>query len=265
MNNLLKAVVTAAAVGVLALGVVGCGKKEEKKAEPAANATAAAPAGPKTLLFATDATYPPMQYLNDQKEVVGFEVEVIKAAAAKGGFRAEFKNVPWDGIFAGLAEGKYDAVSSCISITDERKTAMDFSDPILSIDQVLVVAKNDKVTGLAGMKGKTIGVQADTISQQILKDEKGLKAVKGFADADMALNELLKGGVQGAVLGRPAANAFLATHADKLKIAAALKSFDIGVAVKKGDKDVLALINKGLAAIKADGTFDKIKAQHKLD
>ena len=126
MKRLFKSIVIAAAVSALALSVVGCGKKEEKPAE-AANATATAPAGPKTIVFASDATYPPMQYTDENKNIVGFEVDVIKAAAEKAGFKAEFKNVAWDGIFAGLATGKYDAISSSVSITEERKATMQIS------------------------------------------------------------------------------------------------------------------------------------------
>ncbi|GAB6124799.1 basic amino acid ABC transporter substrate-binding protein [Humidesulfovibrio idahonensis] len=267
MKRLFKSIVIAAAMSVLALGVVGCGKKEEKAAEPAANATAA-PAGPKTIVFASDATYPPMQYTNDQKEIVGFEVDVIKAAAEKGGFKAEFKNVAWDGIFAGLATGKYDAISSSVSITEERKATMDFSDPIMPIEQILVVAKNEKATDLAGLKGKSIGAQIGTTSYLVIKDVKGFKAIKTYDEVGLAMEDLVKGSIQAVVADSPVAVEYTTKkYSDKIKIAGTLKSDkveNIGIAVKKGNKDVLDLINKGLAAIKADGTFDKIKEQHQM-
>jgi polar amino acid transport system substrate-binding protein len=267
MKRLFKSIVVAAAMSVLALGVVGCGKKEEKAPE-AANATAAAPAGPKTIVFASDATYPPMQYTNDQKEIVGFEVDVIKAAAEKAGFKAEFKNVAWDGIFAGLATGKYDAISSSVSITDERKATMDFSDPIMPIEQTLVVGKAEKATDLAGLKGKSIGAQIGTTSYLVIKDVKGFKAIKTYDEVGLAMEDLVKGSIQAVVADSPVAVEYT-THkyADKIKIAGTIKSDkveNIGIAVKKGNKEVLDLVNKGLAAIKADGTFDKIKAAHNM-
>jgi len=267
MKRLFKSIVIAAAVSALALSVVGCGKKEEKPAE-AANATAAAPAGPKTIVFASDATYPPMQYTDENKNIVGFEVDVIKAAAEKAGFKAEFKNVAWDGIFAGLATGKYDAISSSVSITEERKATMDFSDPIMPIEQTLVVAKNEKATDLAGLKGKSIGAQIGTTSYLVIKDVKGFKAIKTYDEVGLAMEDLVKGSIQAVVADSPVAVEYT-THkyADKIKIAGTIKSDkveNIGIAVKKGNKDVLDLVNKGLAAIKADGTFDKIKAQHNM-
>lgn len=268
MKSLFKSLLFVAACAVLALGVVGCGeKKEEKKAEAPA-AAPAAPAGPKTIIFATDAAYPPMQYVNDQKEIVGFEVDVIKAAAEKAGFKAEFKNVAWDGIFAGLAAGKYDAISSSVSITDERMASMDFSDPIMSIEQMLVVGVKEKATDLAGLKGKSIGAQIGTTSYLVIKDVKGFKAIKTYDEVGLAMEDLVKGSIQAVVADSPVAVDYTTKkHADKIKIAATLKADkveNIGIAVKKGNKDVLDLVNKGLAAIKADGTFDKIKEEHKM-
>lgn len=266
MKRLFKSLLLVATCAVLALGVAGCGeKKEEKKAEAPA---AAAPAAPKTIVFASDAAYPPMQYMNDQKEIVGFEVDVIKAVAEKAGFKAEFKNVAWDGIFAGLANGKYDAISSSVSITDERKATMDFSDPIMAIEQILVVGINEKATDLAGLKGKSIGAQIGTTSYFVIKDVKGFKAIKTYDEVGLAMEDLVKGSIQAVVADSPVAVDYTTKkYADKIKIASVLKSDkveNIGIAVKKGNKEVLDLVNKGLAAIKADGTFDKIKEQHKM-
>jgi len=268
MKRLFKSLLVAAAVSVLALGVVGCGEKKEEVKPEAANATAAAPAGPKTIVFASDATYPPMQYMNEQKEIAGFEVDVIKAAAEKGGFKAEFKNVAWDGIFAGLAAGKYDAISSSVSITEERKASMDFSDPIMPIEQMLVVAKDSKAADLAALKGKSLGAQIGTTSYLVIKDEKGFKAIKTYDEVGLAMEDLVKGSIQAVVADSPVAVEYTTKkHADKIKIAGVLKSDkveNVGIAVKKGNKEVIDLINKGLAAIKADGTFDKIKEKHQM-
>lgn len=267
MKRLFKSLLVAATMSVLALGVVGCGEKKEEAKPEAANATAAAPA-PKTIVFASDAAYPPMQYMNEQKEIVGFEVDVIKAAAEKAGFKAEFKNVAWDGIFAGLASNKYDAISSSVSITEERKASMDFSDPIMSIEQMLVVAKDSKATSLADLKGKSIGAQIGTTSYLVIKDEKGFKAIKTYDEVGLAMEDLVKGSIQAVVADSPVAVDYTTKkHADKIKIATTLKSDkveNIGIAVVKGNQEVLDLVNKGLAAIKADGTFDKIKAQHQM-
>ena len=73
------------------------------------------------ITVATDATWPPMEFVNEAKKIVGFDIDLMKAVAKAGGFAVEFKNTAWDGIFAGLANGEYDAVISSVTITDERK------------------------------------------------------------------------------------------------------------------------------------------------
>lgn len=75
----------------------------------------------KKIVIATDATWPPMEYIDANKNIVGFDIDMLNAAAKEGGFEVEFKNQAWEGIFAGLAAGKYDAIVSSVTITDERK------------------------------------------------------------------------------------------------------------------------------------------------
>lgn len=265
MKRLFTSLLVAAALGALGLGLVGCGEKKQEAKPEVAGATATAPPAPKTLVFAVDATYPPMQYLNEKQEIVGFEIDVIKAAAEKAGFKAVFKSVLSESLFAGLEKKDYDAIASCLSITDERKATMDFSEPVFAIQQVLLTAKAAKAVDLAGLKGKIAGTQEGTISYKLLMEAKGLKAVKGYPHQEAAVEDLLKGSIQAVLTGRPAATEFVAKNPDMLKIAGAVASFDVGVAFRKGDKDSLALLNKGLTAIKADGTLDKLKAQYQLN
>ncbi len=102
----------------------------------------------------------------------------------------------------------------------------------------------------------------------MLKDAKGLKAAKTYDEVGLAMEDLVKGTIQAVLADSPVAVEYTShKYPDKIKIAGVVKSDkveNIGIAVKKGNKDVLDLVNKGLAAIKADGTFDKIKAQHNM-
>ena len=97
---------------------------------------------------ATDATWPPFEYVNDQKEIVGFDIDLFKAIAKKEGLELEFVNVAWDPLLAGMAQGTYDAAISSITITDDRKKDMLFSDPYYAAGQMVVVRKdNTTITG----------------------------------------------------------------------------------------------------------------------
>jgi len=134
--------------------------------------------------------------------------------------------------------------------------------------RILVVGTKEKATDLAGLKGKSIGAQIGTTSYFVIKDVKGFKAIKTYDEVGLAMEDLVKGSIQAVVADSPVAVDYTTKkYADKIKIASVLKSDkveNIGIAVKKGNKDVLDLVNKGLAAIKADGTFDKIKEQHQM-
>ena len=91
------------------------------------------------IVVATDATWPPMEYVDENREIVGYDIDLMKAIAEEAGLEVEFKNVAWDGIFAGLAAGEYDAVISSVTITDERRENYDFSDPYINAGQIVVV------------------------------------------------------------------------------------------------------------------------------
>jgi polar amino acid transport system substrate-binding protein len=93
------------------------------------------------VMIATDATWPPMEYIDETGELVGFDVELINAIADEAGLEIELKNTAWDGIFAGLANGAYDAIISSVTITEERKSAMLFTEPYVNAGQVLIMAQ----------------------------------------------------------------------------------------------------------------------------
>jgi len=209
----------------------------------------------RTLIVATDATFPPMEMVDTNKQIVGFDIDLLNAAAKEGGFKVEFKNTAWDGIFAGLPAGKYDAVISSVTITPERLKVYDFSEPYINAGQVLVVAKTLNVTSLAQMKGKKVGAQIGTTGAMEIK-KAGLE-LKTYDEIGLAFADLAAGRIQGVVIDTPVAADYAlqkAEYKNKLKIATApFTQEQYGVVVKKGNKEVLDLINKGIKAVKAKG------------
>ena len=130
-----------------ALMLFSCAKKEEQN---------------KVYVFATDATWPPLEYIDESGNLTGFEVELVPMIGEKVGVKMEAKNIPWDTIFAGLANGQYDGVASGVSVTEDRKKTMDFSTPILEAGQVIIVKKSSTVKGIDDIKGLKVGVQIGT-------------------------------------------------------------------------------------------------------
>ena len=219
----------------------------------------------RTVVVALDATWPPMEFLNENKEIVGFAPDFMKAVAAEAGFEVVLKNVAWDGIFAGLDAGQYDAVCSSVTITDERRKAMDFTLPYYKVRQALVVPKTIEAKSLEDMKGKTLGAQIGTTGYFTIKKTKGLKA-KSYDEIGLAMEDLFNGRLQGVVCDDPVAAQYAlqkAEYAAKLKIAAVLDTGDefYGIAVKKGNKDLLDLLNKGIKAVQEKGIDKTIRAR----
>lgn len=211
----------------------------------------------KTIVFATDATWPPMEFVNADKEITGYAIDYMKAAAKEAGFTAEFKAVAWDGIFAGLAAGKYDAICSSVSITDERKNTMDFTTPYFKVRQALVVPMKSEVKTIDEMKGKTLGAQISTTGHFAIKKVEGVKD-KSYDEVGLAFEDLFNGRIDGVVCDDPVAAQYALQnekYKGALKIACIIEAGDeyYGIAVKKGDKEDLDLINKGIEAVQKKG------------
>lgn len=211
----------------------------------------------KTIVFATDATWPPMEFVDANKQITGYAIDYMKAAAKEAGFTAEFKAVAWDGIFAGLAAGKYNAICSSVSITDERKKTMDFSTPYFKVRQALVVPAKSTAKSLDDMKGKTLGAQISTTGHFAIKKVAGVKD-KSYDEVGLAFEDLFNGRIDGVVCDDPVAAQYALQnekYKGALKIAAVIEAGDeyYGIAVKKGDKEDLDLINKGIEAVQKKG------------
>ena len=234
-----------------ALMLFSCAKKEEQN---------------KVYFFATDATWPPLEYIDESGNLTGFEVELVPMIGEKVGVKMEAKNIPWDTIFAGLANGQYDGVASGVSVTEDRKKTMDFSTPILEAGQVIIVKKASTVSGIDDIKGLKVGVQIGTTGDLVLDDYDVVR--KQYDDIGLALQDMLNGNIDACVCDSLIASDFVLAnpnYKDKLKVAgSAFTQEDIAIAVKKGNKELLDLINKGLAELKADGSYDKLKAKWNL-
>jgi len=216
----------------------------------------------KTIVFATDATWPPMEFVDANKNIVGYSIDFLTAAGKEVGFTPVFKNTAWDGIFAGLAVGKYDSISSSVSVTEERQKKMDFSDPYFEVQQALIVPKDSKAASLADLKGKKVGGQIGTTGYFAIKATEGVEP-KSYDEIGLAMEDLNVGRIAAVVCDDPvAANYALIKYKDTMKIASVIKTDKpeyYGFPVKKGNKEVLDLINKGIEAVKAKGIDQELK------
>ncbi|MCE5257933.1 MAG: basic amino acid ABC transporter substrate-binding protein [Chloroflexi bacterium] len=217
----------------------------------------------KVYVFASDATFPPMEMVDENKQIVGFDVDLINAIAEAMGFTAEIKNTAWDGIFAGLESGDYDAIISSVSITDERKQKYDFSDPYINAGQAVVVrADETSINSDADLPGKVAGAQIGTTGALALGEIEGV-VLKEYDTIDLAFQDLQLGTIDAVVVDTPVAAQYVLTSETfkgKFKIVGQPFTDEYyGILVKKGENtELLQLFNEGLAKIKADGTYDAI-------
>ncbi len=248
----------------------GCSRQESQQTAttPAsAPASAAAPTPVKVVVVGTDAAYAPFESQNEKGEIVGFDIDLVSAVARKAGMEVKFVNTPWEGIFNSLQQGDRDLLVSAITITAERKQSMDFTDPYFDAHQLIAVKKNSKVTKFDDLKKLKVGVQTGTTGDEAVTKLQGKNSagIKRFESTPLALKELDAGGVDAVVADNGVVVNYVTNNPGAKFKAVTDPSFQpeqYGVAVRKGNADLLARLNKGLAGIKADGTYDQIYAKY---
>jgi polar amino acid transport system substrate-binding protein len=272
MSHILSGRRATLAAGFAALMLVACGQKPAETPAPAPAPAAApaaaapAPAG-KTYMVGTDAAYAPFESQAPGGEIVGFDVEVVQAIAKKGGFEVKFVNTPWEGIFKTLDTGERDLVVSAVTITDERKQTMDFSAPYFNAFQLIAVKEGSKVAKFDELKALKVGVQNGTTGDEVVQKLQGKTSanIKRFESTPLALKELESGGVDAVVADNGVVQHYIQNNAGAKFKAVSDPSFtpeQYGIAVKKGNADLLKKINDGLAAIKGDGSYDAIHMKY---
>jgi len=217
-------------------------------------------------VFGSDCTWPPLEFVDENGEIVGFEIDLIAAMSERSGIPMTVRNVAWDGIFAGLANGAYDAVASGVTVLEERKATMDFTTPILEVTQSIVVnSDNNSIKGEKDLAGKTIGVQIGTTGNFAVEKITGV-TVKAYDEIGLAVEDLLNNNLDAVVADSIIASDFVLAnenYQNKLKSAGSLAGDveQIAMAVKKGNTELLTIINENLAALEADGTIAELKAK----
>lgn len=208
--------------------------------------------------------YPPMEYYDaDGKTPIGFDVELAKLLAAKMGLECEIIDTAWDGIFAGLETDKYDSVISAATITPERIESMDFTKPYIGNGQAIILKKDStlnvsKPEDLAGLK---VAYQAETTSDFFMEKQaaNGLNFVKcEFDKVINAYDELALGRCDAVVSDALVSAAYLGPDSKYKSVWVGEADEFFGVAVKKGNAELLSKLNAALADITADGSLPAV-------
>ena len=215
-------------------------------------------------VFATDATWPPFEYIDENGNLTGFEVELVPMIGEAVCETFVVQNIPWDTIFAGLKNGQYDGVASGVTVTEERKATIDFSTPINNQGQVLIIptAKASEVGSIDELpEGSKVGVQIGTTGDFALEDYP--VEIRRYDDIGLAIEDMLNGNLDGAVCDSLIASDFVLkneNYANLLVVAGEpFTAEEIAIGVQKGNTALLDKINEGLSILMENGEFDALK------
>lgn len=217
------------------------------------------------LRVGSDTTYPPFEMVNEDGQIVGFDVDVVHAICEKIDCVPEFVTTAWDGIFPALAAGEFDMVASGVSITPERDEIVDFSEPYLVVGQSITTRVEDAALTEEDFTGEdstlVLGAQLGTTNAQLGQELVGDERLRLYDTFNAAVLALLNGDVDGVIIDDTAADAFVQQYAGELAVEIrGLTSDPLGLVFQEGDP-LQDAFNEGLAAIREDGTLDALIAE----
>ena len=209
------------------------------------------------FIVATDCTWPPMEMLDANKQPIGFDVDFITAVGKAAGFEVDVRNIAWDGIFGGVATGQYDIVAAATTITEERQKQFDFSDPYYEVAQAVVLPAGKSIKSLADLQGKKVGGQIGTTGVFVIRKAGVAVDLKEYDDVRLAIQDMLGGRLDAVICDDPVALYYVNKKADtagKLNISFKTEEKEYyGFTVRKGRKDLVEKLNKGIKDVKASG------------
>lgn len=240
--NSKKASCTVALLAILSLALVSCGAPKSK------------------LVVAFDATWPPFEMVNEQtKQPDGFGIDLMKAIAAKAGLDIELVNVGFDSVLTGVAQCQYDMAVSSITITEERKQKILFSDPYFAAGQVVTVRKdNTVITGKDSLSGKTVGAQIGTTGAIEAGKMQGVK-LKTFDEVGFAFQDVISGQLDAVIADNPVAVGYVNKNKDTLKTVGPIFTDEFyGIAICKNNGYLVPRVNAAIKALKDEGFLDQL-------
>jgi len=233
-------------------------------AQPAAQPTVTIPdLGGREIKVGSDTTYPPFEYVDENKKIIGFDPDLMDEICKRAHCKATFITTAWDGIFVALAQGQFDAVASGVTITEERLKTLDFTEPYLRYGQVVLVRSEESViAGVDSLAGKRVGVQTGTTNDEkatALQKEGKVGDIKRYETFALAVKALMNKDVDAVIIDSYAADGFINLNPDKIKkVGEPFTSEALGIAIKKGDTALKQAFDAALAQIKSDGTLDNL-------
>jgi polar amino acid transport system substrate-binding protein len=214
------------------------------------------------LIIGIDDKFAPMGFRDENNEIVGFDIDLAKAAAEKMGVTAQFQPIDWKTKESELSSGRIDLIWNGYTITDERKEKVLFTKPYLKNAQVVVTLSDSDLTKLDDLEGKEVGLQSlssasDALNSHPVKDK--IQTITEFSDNVLALSDLKSGRVDAVVIDEVVVKYYMAKEENTFKILnESLAPEEYGIGVKKGNEELLEKLQTALDEMNEDGTSAEI-------
>ena len=213
------------------------------------------------IKIAMTGQYPPFNFVNDKNEVVGFDASIGMAIAERIGVKGTIVTTAWDGIIAGLLANKYDTIVGSMTITEEHQKAVDFVGPYYHAGRGVFVLEDSPVKTLDELKGKTLGVTLGETHEKWAREKGGwdIRTYKGLPELFL---ELKAGRVDAIVVDNIPVAVAVKETGDKIRQLDTPDieggSVAIGIAIRQGNPELKAAMQKALDDMMADGSYEKI-------
>jgi len=222
----------------------------------------------KVYINGIDADYPPFTYIDEKGNPAGFDVECLNWIAQEMGFEVKHQPTAWDGIVSSLLAEKIDLVYSGMSITEERKQKVDFTESYWEINQALCVREDSDLNIIAALSGNyTVGSERGSMESVWLVDQLikpgilGKDKLKLYESFSLAIKDLLNGRIDSAWMPDVTIKDAI-RKGQPIKIVGIIKGTEYGVAVRKEDQELKALLNEGIAKLKRSPKWDELVAKY---
>lgn len=215
-----------------------------------------------TLVMGTNAAFPPYEFVDDNNNIVGIDAEIAAAVAEKLGKKLEIKDMEFDSLLTAVQSGAIDFALAGMTVNDERKLTVDFSDTYATGVQVIIVPNDSAIKSVEDLEGKKIGVQAGTTGDIYCTDEFGQDNVKQYNNGALAIAALNNGQVDCVVIDNEPAKNFVKANEGLKILETEYAVEDYAAAISKENGKLLEDFNKALKELKEDGTIDNIIAKY---
>lgn len=265
MKKLISFVLTA----TMLMGVVGCGNTTATNTdtqEPTTENVTAADVNTEddnALVVGLDDEFPPMGFRDENNDIVGFDIDLAKAAAEKMGVEVKFQPIDWDTKEVELETGKIDLIWNGFSITDERLEAMEFTNPYVKNKQIIIVKNDSDIQSKADLVGRNIGLQDGSSALDAVNADEmssSLGDIATYATNILAFTDLDLGRIEAVVADEIVARYYLANNENDFRV---IENGDFGdevygIAAKKGNTELITSLQEALDELSSDGTATEI-------